>query len=202
MVVLFLTKVKYFLTIVLLLSLFGVEPAIAKTYSKPQPHQNICQLFKKNSGWYRAAKQAEKRWGTPIYVQMAILHQESGFKQSVRPARHKILGLVPLPRTSSAYGYCQAKNETWKTYKRATGRIGGSRAKFNDAADFVAWYGYYANQKLGIHKGDAFKLYLAYHEGLGGYKKQTYRSKKWLLSIAKSVQAKAQVYKSQLYMCS
>jgi len=41
---------------------------------------------------------------------------------------------------------------------------------------------------LGIPKDNARLLYLAYHEGRGGYKKGSYKSKPWLLSVSSDVQ--------------
>ena len=49
-----------------------------------------------------------------------------------------------------------------------------------------------------IDKQDTFRLYLAYHEGHGGYRKQSYRSKEWLVDVARKVDRQAQRYNSQL----
>ena len=53
-----------------------------------------------------------------------------------------------------------------------------------------------SNKELGISKQDAFRLYLAYHEGHGGYRKQSYRSKDWLIDVARKVDRQAQRYNS------
>jgi len=52
-----------------------------------------------------------------------------------------------------------------------------------------------------ISKTNAYRQYLAYHEGHGGYNKKTYENKAWLIDIAKNVEKKSNTYKSQLSQC-
>ena len=51
-------------------------------------------------------------------------------------------------------------------------------------------------------KQDSFRLYLAYHEGHGGYRKQSYRDKDWLIDVARKVDRQAQRYNAQLQECA
>ena len=104
-------------------------------------------------------------------------------------------------RPTSAYGYSQAINGTWKRYKKDTGSNWVSRGAFDDAADFIGWFTYRAHKRAGIAMTNAYALYLAYHEGIGGYQKRTYLKKPWLISVAKRVQQRAWVYRSQLLRC-
>ena len=70
-----------------------------------------------------------------------------------------------------------------------------------DAVDFVGWY---VNQSLlrsKISKTNAYRQYLAYHEGHGGYNSKTYENKAWLIDVAKNVEKKSNTYKSQLSQC-
>ena len=60
---------------------------------------------------------------------------------------------------------------------------------------------YPANKKAGISKYNAHDLYLAYHEGVGGYTRKTYKKKRWLMSVANKVQARSHRYKRQLSQC-
>ena len=53
----------------------------------------------------------------------------------------------------------------------------------------------------GIAKDDTFRLYLAYHEGHGGFKKKTYRNKQWLVDVARKVDKRANTYNAQLKGC-
>ncbi|MEJ6753219.1 MAG: hypothetical protein QNK71_08585, partial [Amylibacter sp.] len=43
---------------------------------------------------------------------------------------------------------------------------------------------------------------LAYHEGHAGFRRGTYKRKKWLMKVAKSVQKRAVLYSSQLARCT
>lgn len=167
----------------------------------PNDLDNVCKIFKEKRGWYPASKRSYKKWGVPIHVQMAIIHQESRFKSTAKPPRRKFLGFIPTTRPSSAYGYGQVLDATWKTYTRATGNRGADRNDFGDVVDFIGWYGNTSAKRLRISKWDAKKQYLAYHEGHGGYEKRTYRKKRWLLKAAAKVEANAARYRNQLAGC-
>lgn len=167
----------------------------------PSKPENICNIFREKSGWYKDAKAAEKRWGTPIQVQMAIIYQESSYRHNVKPPRGRLLWVIPWRRPSSAYGYTQALDSTWKWYKKQTGNSWASRASFADATDFVAWYVAQSNKTIGISKWDAYSNYLAYHEGQAGFKRGTYKNKSWLKKTAYRVSARAKRYASQLSGC-
>ena len=170
--------------------------------SPPEQVDNVCDIFREKSGWYGDAKDARARWGVPISVSMAFMYQESRFVATAKPPRKKIFGVIPGPRPSDSYGYSQAKESTWDWYQRSTGNYGADRDDFGDAIDFIGWYNNVSNKELGISKQDAFRLYLAYHEGHGGYRKQSYRSKDWLIDVARKVDRQAQRYNSQLQQCA
>lgn len=182
----------------LLLVLLAVA---ACTTSPPQNVNNLCDIFREKDDWYDDAVDASKEWGSPVPVMMAIIYQESRFKAKAKPPRKKILGFIPGPRASSAYGYSQAKKTTWQEYKRSAGRYGADRDDFADAVDFVGWYNYQSHKRSGISRKDPYRLYLAYHEGHGGYNRATYRKKEWLLDVAKKVERKAGTYQAQLQAC-
>ena len=57
------------------------------------------------------------------------------------------------------------------------------------------------HKQLGISLKNARALYLAYHEGRGGYKRGSYRTKPWLLSVADKVQRQSDRYKIQYQGC-
>ncbi len=170
--------------------------------SPPKQVDNVCHIFREKSGWYGDAKESRARWGVPVSVSMAFMHQESRFVATAKPPRKKLWGVIPGPRPSDAYGYSQAKDSTWEWYQRSTGNYGADRDDFGDAIDFVGWYNNVSHKELGIDKQDAFRLYLAYHEGHGGYRKQSYRSKDWLVDVARKVDRQARLYDSQLQECS
>ena len=187
---------KVVLSSLILLSLVGCASA------PPEKPDNLCEIFYEKSGWYKDARKAARRWGTSIPVMMAFIHQESAFQSRAKPPRTKILWVIPGPRPASAYGYSQAIDETWDTYKRSTGSWGADRNDFDDAIDFIGWYNDQSHRKNGIGKSDAYNLYLAYHEGYGGFKKKTYRKKQWLIRVADRVQARSTMYQKQYWGCA
>ena len=168
----------------------------------PKRTDNICEIFREKPTWYKDAKDSRSQWGVPISVMMAFMHQESRFVSTAKPPRKKIFGFIPGPRLSDAYGYSQAKDATWDWYKRSSDNRGADRDDFADAVDFIGWYNYTSNRQNHIAKDDAFRLYLAYHEGHGGYTRKTYRSKQWLINIAKKVDRRAKTYNRQLQSCA
>jgi len=169
--------------------------------SPPKQTNNLCAIFDEKSGWYKQARKASKKWDVPISVNMAFMYQESRFVSKAKPPRKKILGFIPGPRPSSSYGYSQAKKDTWSWYKEQSGHRGADRNDFDDAIDFIAWYNRYTSDKLNIKSTDAYRLYLAYHEGHGGFQRGTFKSKGWLLDVAKGVSKQAAKYESQLKSC-
>ena len=176
-------------------------PLLSACVSTPENTSNVCSMFENRHSWYRAAKDAEERWGVPIAVNMAFIYQESSFRQRARPPRRYLLGFVPWFRPSDAYGYAQALESTWDEYKQKAGNWGARRSSFKDAVDFVGWYNAGASRASGIPRADAYSLYLAYHEGNGGYQRGTYAGKDWLISAARNVQDNASRYETQLQGC-
>lgn len=167
----------------------------------PKNQDNICDIFDEKSGWYKDAKKATKRWGVPIATNMAIMHQESRFVAKAKPPRTRILWIFPGPRKSSAYGYSQAKDETWDWYKKKAKRRGADRNDFDDAIDFIAWYNHITVKATSASSTDSYRLYLAYHEGHGGFKRGTFNKKPWLIKVAKKVVRRANRYSRQLKKC-
>ncbi|MDF1677073.1 MAG: transglycosylase SLT domain-containing protein [Legionellaceae bacterium] len=167
----------------------------------PRHVNNICSVFKQHPEWYADTKAAEKRWHVPQTTQMAIIHQESKFNARAKPERTKLLWVIPWTRPSSAYGYAQVLDTTWSGYKRSTGRMFASRSNFADAADFIGWYANQARARAGISPHNTKALYLAYHEGIGGYQRGTYWRKRWLVQVARKVETRAKIYEAQLSRC-
>lgn len=167
----------------------------------PTNVENICAIFEEKGRWYKAAKKSEKRWGTPVSVQLAIIRQESSFRFDARPPRKRLLGFIPWRRPSNAYGYAQALDSTWNLYRKDTGRRFADRDDFADAIDFVGWYTDLSQRTVGISKWDPYNQYLAYHEGQTGWKKKSYRRKDWLKETARKVDYRAKQWGTQLNRC-
>ena len=168
----------------------------------PKQVEDLCEIFYEKGGWYDDAKDSERRWGIPIPVMMAMTYQESSYKANARPPRRKILWIIPWTRPASAYGYAQATDEAWRDYTRSTGRgFTADRDDFEDAIDFVGWYNRRSADALGLRRDDAYSLYLAYHDGVGGFRRGTWRSKDWLKDAARRVATRAQAYQADLARC-
>lgn len=167
----------------------------------PKNPDNICQIFREKDDWYQASLDAARRWGVPIAVQLAIINQESSFIYDAEPPRPTLLGFIPWFRNTSAYGYPQAQDSTWSDYQQQTGNHWADRNDFTDSCDFVAWYCSISARKLGIPTSDARNLYLAYHEGHSGYRRQNFLKKRWLLNVAQKVDQRAWMYDTQLAVC-
>ena len=162
---------------------------------------DACEMLEDNTLWYSALEDSEQRWGISKSVILATIKQESSFRSNVQPPRTKLLGFIPWFRPSSAYGYSQALDEVWDEYKTETGEKFARRNSFVDSADFVGWYHNKTAQQLNISRNNGYALYLAYHEGRGGYKRKTYLQKNWLISAAKKVRKHTKLYAKQIKMC-
>jgi hypothetical protein len=169
--------------------------------SPPQNTSDICRIFDEKSSWYKKAEKSSKRWGSSIPTMMAIMHQESRFRAKAKPPRTKILWVIPGPRKSDAYGYSQAKDSTWDWYQKSANRSGADRDDFGDAIDFIGWYNSVTNNKNRVPKSDTYRLYLAYHEGHGGFARGIFNKKGWLKSVASKVANQANTYQQQLQRC-
>jgi len=167
--------------------------------SIPKNTADGCSIFSDRYLWYKHAKKTEKKWGTPIYIQLAIIKMESDFDWLAKPKRKKIFKIIPYKRSSSSLGYSQAVKGTWKQYKNETRNKFAVRTRFKDSVDFIGWYTNKTEKLLKISKKDAFKQYIAYHEGWGNYK--NYKKNQKVIILARKVKKYSERYKSQLKKC-
>ena len=173
---------------------------LAGCSSIPSNTSNSCKIFDERYLWYKHTKKVEQKWGTPIYIQLAIVKMESNFDWLAKPERQKIFKVIPFKRPSSSFGYSQAVKGTWEQYKKETGNKFATRIRFKDSVDFIGWYTNKTENILNISKKDAFKQYLAYHEGWGDYK--NYKKNKKVIELAKKVKKQSDIYKKQLFKCT
>ncbi|GAA6147201.1 transglycosylase SLT domain-containing protein [Pseudooceanicola nitratireducens] len=167
----------------------------------PRNLDNACLLLQERKPYARAFRKVERKWGVPTHVMMAMIHQESKFDGNARTPHRFALGIIPMGRQSSAYGYSQALDGTWDDYRNETRNRGARRNNFDDATDFMGWYMNKTRDKLGIPLSDAMNQYLAYHDGHSGYARGTWKSKAWLVDVSQRVAARAQLYQGQLARC-
>ena len=172
---------------------------ISACSSIPKNTSNSCSIFNERYLWYKYAKKTEEKRGTPIYIQLAIIKMESDFDWLAKPNRQKIFKVIPFKRPSSSFGYSQAVKGTWEQYKKETNNKFASRARFKDSVDFIGWYTDKTEQILKISKKDAYRQYLAYHEGWGNYK--NYKNNQKVIILAKKVTKQANEYRKQLNKC-
>ena len=166
----------------------------------PKRQGDICAVFEQHPDWYDHARKSAKRWGTPVHVLMAFVRHESSYRSHAKPA-HEKFWFIPIGRPSSAKGYAQAQDPVWGEYQAERGGLFRSRSDMEDALDFIGWYNYKTWRELDISRGDARNLYLAYHEGRGGYRRGTWKNKPGVQRTAARVAETARRYRSQLARC-
>ena len=187
------------LVMCMLLASCATHTPIMPAPSTPQTDavdlRDACSIFRAHPTWYDAAYKSSQVWGVPIHTMMAIIHQESRFRADARPLDEH------GRRRSSAYGYPQALDGTWKMYVDQTKNTSHRRDNFHDAVMFIGWYGDTTNRKNNVDKHDTYALYLNYHEGPTNYRNRTHLTKPWLLQVAKKVDVLADTYARQLQTC-
>ena len=172
---------------------------ISACSSIPKNTTDGCSIFSERYFWYKHVKKVEKKWETPIYIQLAFIKMESDFDWLAKPPRQKIFKIIPFKRPSSSLGYSQAVKGTWEQYKKETNNKLATRVRFKDSVNFIGWYTDKTEKLLKISKKDAFRQYIAYHEGWGNYK--NYKKKQKVILLAKKVQQQADKYRLQLKKC-
>ena len=190
--------------LILSLLVLGVLAACgnrSQQFSAPRNLENACELERERPAYFAAMRATERRWGTPLPVQMAIIHAESRFIGDARTPVRWTLGVIPMGRQSSALGYSQALDGTWEEYVAEAGNRRASRTNIRDATDFVGWYTNKTRERNGIPLTDARNQYLAYHDGHAGFRRGSYNSKPWLIGVADRVASRAAMYDRQLRAC-
>ncbi|MFN3275763.1 MAG: lytic transglycosylase [Paracoccus sp. (in: a-proteobacteria)] len=170
-------------------------------FSAPRQLNDACAITSERPAYLRAMRQTERKWGVPVHVQMATMYQESKFIGDARTPHQYALGVIPVGRQSSAFGYSQALDATWEEYQNSDGNRRARRDNIRDATDFMGWYMHGSQQRLGLSKHDAMRQYLAYHEGRGGYARGSHNSKPWLMRVAAQVGQRSEMYRQQLIAC-
>lgn len=184
--------------------LFGVLLLASCGGGSKQPPSKLndaCSIARERPDFIRAFEKTERKWGVPVHVQMATIYQESRYRHDARTPHRYVLGVIPMGRQSSAYGFSQALDGTWDQYQRETGKRRAKRDRIRDASDFIGWYMNKSYERNGIHPTDTRNQYLAYHEGHTGYARGSHNKKSWLLNVASDVDSRAKLYQAQLSNC-
>ena len=189
---------KFFRAMVLLVVLSSCTSGYG---TAPRDLDNACSIVSERPEYLRAFRATERKWGVPIPTIMAMIYQESKFISNNRPPHQYALGVIPIGRQSSALGYSQALDGTWREYQQQEGGRGTDRESIRDATDFMGWYMTATVRETGVPLHDTRNQYLAYHDGRTGYLRGTWRRKPWLIRIAGEVANRAVTYESQLRSC-
>ena len=109
----------------------------SSNYAAPRNLDNACSIIQQRPSYLSAMQRTETRWGVPVAVQMATIYQESKFIGNARTPHQYALGVIPMGRQSSAYGYSQALDGTWEEYQREEGGFRARRDDIGHATDFM-----------------------------------------------------------------
>lgn len=169
--------------------------------SAPRELDNACSILSERPQYLKAFRNVERKWGVPMHVLMATIHQESKFIADARTPFRYVAGVIPMGRQSSAFGYSQALDATWGEYLKEQNRRGARRDRIDDATDFMGWYMNKTRDRNGVSLADARNQYLAYHEGHTGFARQSYNSKAWLVGVSSRVEARSFMYRDQIAAC-
>lgn len=163
---------------------------------------DACKMFKENPDWLAASNRSYQKWGTPVSVQLSFVYHESSFVYNARPLKKRKGYVFGKEYASSALGFSQALNGAWGDYLKERKPKNAKRTNYGDSVDFIGWYNSKSFKQLGLKATDSYSLYLAYHEGRGGFKKGYHLKQKWLMNYAKSVEKKSKVYSKQINECN
>jgi len=169
--------------------------------SAPRDLDNACSILAERPSYQNAFRTVERKYGVPVPSLMAIIYQESKFIGDNRTPHRYALGVIPIGRQSSAFGYSQALDGTWEEYQQLEGGRGARRDNIYHATDFMGWYMTKTVEETGVPINDTRNQYLAYHDGRTGFLRGTWRAKSWLIRISGEVEARAVMYDQQLRAC-
>jgi len=65
-------------------------------FSAPRDLDNACSIIRERPRYLSAMESTERKWGIPVYVQMATIHQESKFIGNARTPHQYALGIIPM----------------------------------------------------------------------------------------------------------
>ena len=163
---------------------------------QPPNIEDICAIFAAKPLWIEGARTSYEQWNFPIELMMAIIRYESSFIADARPLDAK------GERLSSAYGYAQALDGTWKLYKDETQHFRAVRTDFADSIHFVGWYVDKAvDLNDGLSRYDVENIYVLYHDGWSSLKTPNKELSLKLLEVASKVRERTLSYHRQLKKC-
>ena len=118
--------------------------------SAPRNLDDACSIVSERPEYLRAFQAVERKYGVPVPSLMAIIYQESKFIGNNRTPHRYALGVIPVGRQSSAFGYSQALDGTWEEYQDGPGGRRARRDDIGDATDFMGWYMVQTVEETGV----------------------------------------------------
>ena len=162
--------------------------------AKVDGSMGVCDILAKNPSWSKSLKTAQDKYKLPPAFAMAIIYQESKFKAEAKA------------KGSTAYGYAQAINGTWKHFQDDV-KSNAKRNNFNDSVQFVGWYTAQLAKGTKLKITDNYNIYMAYMLGATGFKRYkagTFKNKTKIVEdkkLAQKVKDFTAHYQSQFKKC-
>ena len=166
-----------------------------------QTNLNPCQYFFTHPQRLQIHQSVANKWHISTGTQLAVLLQESNLSAYARADQRHWINRIFSTKKISAYGYAQAIDRTWGQYQQTQNKQFASRHNYHDATDFIGWYLSTISKQTHIPTTQTEKLYLAYHEGIKGYQKQTYKNKPQLQKISHKVAQQGQAIDQAIDQC-
>ncbi|MEY8767918.1 transglycosylase SLT domain-containing protein [Francisella philomiragia] len=186
-------RLRYVLLVIVIVI---VAVFFSNTSSDIQVDANMgaCEILDQNPSWKSSLKTAQDKYNLPPAFAMGLIYQESRFDAEAKS------------NYSTAYGYAQAINNTWKHFQDEV-KPNAKRNNFDDSVQFIGWYMSQLAKSLKLKMSDSEDLYMAYMLGATGFKRYkdgTFKNKAKIeedKNIANKVKAYTALYKSQLKDC-
>ena len=154
----------------------------------------VCEILAQNPSWSKPLKTAQDTYKLPPAFAMALMYKESTFNAEAKA------------KTSTAYGYAQAIDGTWKHFQEDV-KSSAKRNNFDDSVQFIGWYTAQLSKSTKLKMTDSYNLYMAYMLGATGFKRYkagTFKNKAKIVEdkkLAQKVKDFTKQYNSQFKNC-
>ena len=143
-------------------------------------------------------KKSEEKWGTPIYLQLAIIKMESDFDWLAKPPRQNFLKLFHIKDHLALLVIRKLLMEHGNNIKKKQEISLQLELDLKIVLILLVGIRLKTEKILKVSKTDAFKQYIAYHEGWGNYK--NYKSNKKVINFSKESRKNSQIFIKNNYL--
>ena len=182
------------ITLSLSLALITLTITSCSESAKVDENMGVCEILTQHPNWSKSLKTAQDKYNLPPAFAMGLIYQESRFKAEAKS------------KGSSAYGYAQAIDGTWKHFQKDV-KSNAKRNNFDDSVQFVGWYMNQLAKSSKLKMTDSYNLYMAYMLGATGFKRYkagTFKNKAKIVEdkkLAQKVKDFTKHYQAQLKKC-